>query len=158
MDVKFGTSRTELYLILWLYRQTILRLYPAGTLYLTLSYADLPEAYCRAKFAAAGVHQASKVSLSEIYNKQWKKEQVSHCCTADFCPRQSVNQLYNNQKMDKLVLFSIACFCTLVTPDQDTLNYTGRPDRGSKSSPDNCSKCPVCCNSTSHPPALAVGS
>ena len=41
---------------------------------------------------------------------------------------------------------------------EDTLNYTGRPDRGSKSSPDNCSKWPVCCNSTSHPPARAVGS
>ena len=29
---------------------------------------------------------------------------------------------------------------------QGTLNYTGRPDRGSKPSPDNCSKWPVCCN------------
>ena len=41
---------------------------------------------------------------------------------------------------------------------QDTLNYKGRPDRGSKSSPDNCSKWPICCNSMSHHPAWAVGS
>ena len=31
---------------------------------------------------------------------------------------------------------------TLYGFDQDTLNYTGRPDRWSKSSPDNCSKWP----------------
>ena len=43
--------------------------------------------------------------------KEWKKEQSSCCCTADVCLRQSVNQLYNNQKMDKLVLFSTACDC-----------------------------------------------
>ena len=44
---------------------------------------------------------------------------------------------------------------------QDTLNYTGRPDRGSKSSPDNCSKRPKRPKrpiSTSHHPAWAVGS
>ena len=35
-----------------------------------------------------------------------KKEQASHCCTADVCLCQSVNQLYNNPKMAKLVLFS----------------------------------------------------
>ena len=32
--------------------------------------------------------------------KQWQKEQASsflHCCTADFGPNRSVNQLYNNQ-------------------------------------------------------------
>ena len=28
-----------------------------------------------------------------------KKEQASSCCTADVCLRQTVNQLYNNQKM-----------------------------------------------------------
>ena len=28
--------------------------------------------------------------------------------------------------------------------NQDTLNYTGRPDRGSKLSPDNCSKRAQC--------------
>ena len=44
----------------------IRRLHPAGTLYLTLSYADLPEAYCRAKFAAAGVHQASTLHCSAL--------------------------------------------------------------------------------------------
>ena len=35
---------------------------------------------------------------------------------------------------------------TLHRKRQDTLNYAGRPDRGSKSSPDNCSKWPICCN------------
>ena len=35
---------------------------------------------------------------------------------------------------------------------QDTLNYTGRPDRGSKSSPDNCSKWPT----VTHMSALAA--
>ena len=41
--------------------------------------------------------------------KQWKKEQASHCCTADVCLCQSVNQLYNEQEMAKLVLLSTAC-------------------------------------------------
>ena len=40
--------------------------------------------------------------------KQWKKEQASCCCTGDVCLRQSLNQLYNNNKMAKLVLFSTA--------------------------------------------------
>ena len=40
---------------------------------------------------------------------QWKKEQASRCCTAYVCLRQTVNQLYNNQKMAKLVLFASAC-------------------------------------------------
>jgi len=31
--------------------------------------------------------------------KQWKKEQASRCLTADVCLRQSVNQLYNIQKI-----------------------------------------------------------
>ena len=48
----------------------IRRLHPAGTLYLTLSYADLPEAYCRAKFAAAGVHQASRQNYSALMKKR----------------------------------------------------------------------------------------
>ena len=39
-----------------------------------------------------------------------KKEHGSRCCTADVCLRQSVNQLYNNQKGAKVVLFSTACF------------------------------------------------
>ena len=32
-------------------------------------------------------------------------EQASRCCTADVCLLQSVNQLNNNQRMAKLVLF-----------------------------------------------------
>ena len=40
--------------------------------------------------------------------KHWKIEPASHCCTADVCLRQSVNQLYNNQKITKLVLFFTA--------------------------------------------------
>ena len=43
------------------------------------------------------------------FTKQWRKEQAIRCCTADVCLRQSVNQLYNNNKMAKLVLFSTAC-------------------------------------------------
>ncbi len=39
------------------FQQVALRLHPAGTLYLTLSYMDLQEAYGRTKYAAAGVHQ-----------------------------------------------------------------------------------------------------
>ena len=41
--------------------------------------------------------------------KQWKKEQASGYCTADVCLHQSVNQLYNNNKMAILVLFSTVC-------------------------------------------------
>ena len=36
-----------------------------------------------------------------------EKEQESRCCTADVCLHESVNQLYNNQKMAKLVLFPL---------------------------------------------------
>jgi len=43
-----------------------------------------------------------------VSSKQWKKEQASRYCTADVCLRQSVNQLYNNQKMAKFFLFSTA--------------------------------------------------
>ena len=42
---------------------------------------------------------------------QWKKEYASRCCSADVCHTylcQSVNQLYNNNKMAKLVHFSSA--------------------------------------------------
>ena len=49
-----------------------------------------------------------------MVNKQWKKEQASRC-TADFCLHQLVNQLYNNQKMAKLVLFSTACISLRAT-------------------------------------------
>ena len=42
-------------------------------------------------------------------SKQWKKEQSSRCCTADVFLSQPLNQLYNNQKIDKLVLFSTSC-------------------------------------------------
>ena len=49
------------------------------------------------------------VCVSHVTTKQWIKEQASRCCTADVCLHQSVNQLYNNQKMAKLVLFSAAC-------------------------------------------------
>ena len=46
--------------------------------------------------------------VSSTVNKKRKKEQASRCCTADVCGLcQSVNQLYNNQNMAKLVLFSI---------------------------------------------------
>ena len=31
--------------------------------------------------------------------EQWEKEHARHCCTADACLCQSVNQLYNNQKL-----------------------------------------------------------
>ena len=46
--------------------------------------------------------------ISAVRVKEWKKEQASCCCTAYVCLGQSVNQLYNNQKMAKVVLFSIA--------------------------------------------------
>ena len=36
-----------------------------------------------------------------------EKPQVSHCCTADECLHQSVNQLNNNQKMAKLFFFPL---------------------------------------------------
>ena len=49
------------------------------------------------------------VCVSHVTTKQWIKEQASRCCTADVCLHQSVNHLYNNQKMAKLVLFSAAC-------------------------------------------------
>ena len=39
--------------------------------------------------------------------KQWKKEQVSRCCTADVCLCQSVNQLYNNQTLPNLLFFPL---------------------------------------------------
>ena len=41
-------------------------------------------------------------------NQAVEKKQASHCCTPHVCLRQSVNQLYNNQNMAKLVLFSTA--------------------------------------------------
>ena len=40
-----------------------------------------------------------------FWSKQWKKEQASRCCTAHVCLRQSVNQLYNNQKRPNLFFF-----------------------------------------------------
>ena len=46
------------------------------------------------------------LNFLSVGNKEWKKEQASRCPTADVCLRQSLNQLYNNQKMAKLVLFS----------------------------------------------------
>ena len=46
-----------------------------------------------------------------MIDKQWKKVQASRCCTADVCLHQYVNQLYNNKKMTKLVLFSTARWC-----------------------------------------------
>ena len=46
------------------------------------------------------------ISLSSVFGRQWKKEQASRCYTADVYLCQSVNQLYNNQKMVKLALFS----------------------------------------------------
>ena len=46
--------------------------------------------------------------LSFIGNNQaMEKKQASCCCTADVCLHQCVNQLYNNQKMAKLVLFPL---------------------------------------------------
>ena len=58
--------------------------------------------------------RAAKVGRTQGYDstfltKEWKKEQVSRCCTADVCLRQCVNQLCNNKKMAKLVLFPTAC-------------------------------------------------
>ena len=65
---------------------------------------------------AVSVKHCSLVIISDndceeksLIGKQWKKEQGSRCCTADVCLRQSVNQLYNNQRMTKVVLFSTAC-------------------------------------------------
>ena len=40
--------------------------------------------------------------------KEWEKKQASHCSITDFGLRQSLNQLYNNHKIAKLVLFSTA--------------------------------------------------
>ena len=51
--------------------------------------------------------------------KQWKKEQAIRCCTADVFLCQSVNQLYNNHKMTKLVLFSTACLFGSPVPSLD---------------------------------------
>ena len=42
-----------------------------------------------------------------------KKKQASHCSITDLGLRQSLNQLYNNHKMAKLVLFSNAIICLL---------------------------------------------
>ena len=45
---------------------------------------------------------------NNIITKQWKKEQANSCCTADVCLCQSVKQLYNDNKMTQIVLFSTA--------------------------------------------------
>ena len=63
-----------------------------------------------------------------VIDKQWKKEQASRSCTADVCLRQSVSQLSNNQKTDKLVLFSTACRLRLFHPAsiRDNASDTGQ--------------------------------
>ena len=51
----------------------------------------------------------TKLMINYVYlNQAVKKEQASRFCAADVCMCQSVNQLHNNQKMAKLVLFSTA--------------------------------------------------
>ena len=42
-----------------------------------------------------------------VITKQWKKEQASRCCTGDVCMRQSVNQLYNDQKSPNVFFFPL---------------------------------------------------
>ena len=42
----------------------------------------------------------------ERLGKQKQVWRFSVCCTADFSPRCSVNQLYNNQTMAKLIIFA----------------------------------------------------
>ena len=55
-----------------------------------------------------------------LIGKQWKKEQGSRCCTADVCLRQSVNQLYNNQRMTKVVRFPLLAHWPVI---RETLSY-----------------------------------
>ena len=50
----------------------------------------------------------TKLMINYVYlNQAVKKEQASRFCAADVCMCQSVNQLHNNQKMAKLVLFTL---------------------------------------------------
>ena len=42
--------------------------------------------------------EISPVAFLDMF-KEWKKEQVSCCCTADVCLCQSVSQLYNKEKL-----------------------------------------------------------
>ena len=42
-----------------------------------------------------------------LHEQAVEKEQESRCCIADVCLHESVNQLYNNQKMAKRVLFPL---------------------------------------------------
>ena len=60
---------------------------------------------------ARSLHLLHKFEMTRkpVPSMQWKTEQANRCCTADVCLHQSVNQLYNNQEMAKLVLFSTAC-------------------------------------------------
>ena len=48
--------------------------------------------------------------LASVLTKQRGKKQASRCCTTDVCLSQSVNKLYNNNKMAKLVLIYTAWF------------------------------------------------
>ena len=56
---------------------------------------------------SAWVHLSGAISF--LATAVWQKEQAIHCCAADVCHRQSVNQLYNKQKIAELVLFAGAC-------------------------------------------------
>ena len=67
----------------------------------------------------------SHAQTSLLMGKQWKKEQASRRCTADVCLRQSVNQLYNNQKNGQTCSFfhCLPIILTLLSSKVDDNQY-----------------------------------
>ena len=61
-----------------------------------------------------------KADSPQSTSRQWKKAQVSHCCSADVWTCWPKRQLYNNQKMAQLVLFSTAWLWVRVTIPEST--------------------------------------
>ena len=68
--------------------------------------------------------------------KQWKKEQASHCCTAEVCLRQSVNQLYNKKNGQTCSFFH--CLSMMQKLDQTITTCVHENTKGSGSSSAHC--------------------
>ena len=62
--------------------------------------------------------------------KQWKKEQVTRCCTADVCLGQSVNQLYKTEIRPNLFFFPLLAHHTFdIICRSEAPPSTSRPRR-----------------------------
>ena len=68
--------------------------------------------------------------------KQWKKEQASHCCTAEVCLRQSVNQLYNKKNGQTCSFFH--CLSMMQKMDQTITTGVHETTKGSGLSSARC--------------------